>query len=266
MASQSLIDDKNLLDDLVTLEKIKKKKNRKMQLMLLSDNDELKRLHYYIFGSSHDIDFYVLEEVSPEEFSLLYDMDIIIFNSQNDVLKESVLSVIGSQGVDIKFFEISQKDYLRQRDLLEAHNSGIHKLFKRDFMLEEYVMNIEIFLQSNFYTKRLLSLKENKELVINKKDLFESRVNELLKKKIFFSLHKFSYDSDNDISSYNLKKIVREYDTIYYDSKNGKLHFLILNTIPSFANRIIRERVKNFSIYLEKIDCLSSFELVYEDK
>jgi len=264
MNSNSLMDD-NILDELVILEKIKQKKNRKIQLMLISDNIEMKKLHYYIFSSAKDVDFYTLDDLTAEDISLIYDMDIVIFNKKDEQLKESLLRVIHNQKLDLKFFEITSSDYLRQRDLLIAHNSGVHKLFEKNFQLEEFVMSIEIFLKSNFYTKRLLSLKESSQIMIDSYKLFENRIDELLEKKIFFSLFKFVYDADTEITNYNLPKIVREHDTIYYDLKTQTLQFLILNTSPSLGKSMIKKRVENFSIRLEPIEALSAFELVYEE-
>ena len=254
----------NIVDDLLVLEKIKNKRNKKIELMLISDNEELKKLHYYIFSSAKDINYYTIDKVEPEDLSIVYDMDIIVYNGSNKNLKTNILNIIEDKNLDLKFFEISKQNYLRQKDILIAHNSGIHKLFEKEFMLEEFVMSIEMHLKSNFYTKRLIALEENSDIVIDSLNLFEKRVDDLLKKRVFFSLFKYRFDSDNEIDSYNLKKIVREYDTIYIDKKKGIIHFLILNTIPTFGKKLIRERIKNFSIYLEDINALSSFDLVFE--
>jgi hypothetical protein len=265
MASHRVV-DKNIIDELIVLEKANNKKDKNMQLMLMSDSDEIKKLHYFIFSSAIDVDYYTIDELEPEDISIIYDMDIIIFNKKDENLKESILQIIEAQKLDLKFFEISDSEYLRQKDHLIAHNSGIHKLFNRDFMLEEFVINIEIYLKSNFYTKRLLDLKEHDEIMIDSEKLFKNRIHTLLEKKIFFSLLKYSFEADTDIKSYNLRKIVRENDTIYYDEKNSMLHFLILNTIPSFGKSMINERMKNFSITLESTKAISAFELVFEDE
>ncbi len=265
MASQRVVDE-GVLGELILNQSIKRDQDKSIQLMLISDKEEMKKLHYYIFASASDVDYYTVENLSSEDISIIYDMDIIIYNKRDDELKEIILQVIEAQKLDLKFFEISNREYLRQKDLLIAHNSGIDKLFEKEFMIEEFVMNIEMFLKTNFYTKRLLSLKESEDVMIDSRGLFESRVQELLEKKIFFSLIKYEFDSDGDISSYNLKKIVREHDTIYYDNEKKRLHFLILNTVPSFGKKIINKRMRDFSIYIENIDALSSFELVYEEK
>ncbi len=266
MESHKIDDGQNILDELVILEKIKQKKNRNIQLMLLSDSEELKKLHYYIFSSADDVDYYTPENISVEELSMIYDMDIIINQKKDPQIREPILSLIQTHKLDLKFFEISDQKYLRQKDHLIAHNSGVHKLFEKEFMIEEYMMSIEMFLKTNFYTKRLLSLKENKERIIDSSALFKSRIKELLEKKIYFSLIKYNYESDLPIESYNIQKIIREYDTIYYDSKKGIVHFLILNTTPSFGRKLIEERMRHFSIYLEPITALSAFELVFEEE
>ncbi len=266
MESHKIDESKNILDELVILEKIKQKRTRNIQLMLLSDSEEIKKLHYYIFSSADDVDYYTPEDLSAEDLSLVYDMDIVINQKKDPQIREPILNLIQSHKLDLKFFEISDQKYLRQKDHLMAHNSGIHKLFEKEFMIEEYMMSIEMFLKSNFYTKRLLSLKENTERIINSSDLFENRIKELLEKRIYFSLIKYHYESDLPIESYNIQKIVREYDTIYYDSKKGIVHFLILNTTPTLGRRLIEDRMRHFSIYLEPITALSAFELVFEEE
>jgi hypothetical protein len=173
MASHRVV-DKNIIDELVVLEKANNKKDEKIQLMLMSDSDEIKKLHYFIFSSANDVDYYTIDELEPEDISIIYDMDIIIYNKKDENLKKSILQIIEAQKLDLKFFEISDSEYLRQKDLLIAHNSGVHKLFNKNFMLEEFVINIEIYLKSNFYTKRLLELKEYDELMIDSEMLFKS--------------------------------------------------------------------------------------------
>ena len=209
--------DEKIFDELILANKVNvKKKSKKIQLMLMSDNEEIKKLHYFIFSSSKDVDYYTIDMLTPEDISIIYDMDIIIYNKKDDELKETILQIIDAQKLDLKFFEISNNDYLRQKDLLIAHNSGIHKLFKKDFMIEEFVMSVEMHLKSNFNTKRLLSLEENSEIMISSTEVFEEKIKDLLEKRVFFSLFKYEYISDTKINSYNLQKILRENDCIFF--------------------------------------------------
>jgi len=55
-------------------------------------------------------------------------------------------------------------------------------------------------------------------------------------------------------SQYNLQKIVRENDTIYYDTKKRELSFLILNTAPSLAKSMIKNLIDNFENHIDPND------------
>ncbi len=235
-----------------------------IQVMLMSDNDELKKLHYYIFSSSEDVDYYTIDILPEEEMSILEEMDIIIYNKKDPLLKKQILSTIKHNRLPVKFFEITNNAYLRQKDLLIANLDGVDKLFKKDFLMEDFVMSIEMYLKSNFYSKRLLTLDENNEIIIYKKELFEKKIESLLDKKVFFSLFTYAYDADAEIESYNIQKIVREYDNIFVNKRKKELQFLILNTVPDFGKELIQKRIQNFSISLELLESKSAFDLIFD--
>jgi hypothetical protein len=236
----------------------------KIQVMLMSDNDELKKLHYYIFSSAKDVDYYTIDILPEDEMSLLSEMDIIIFNKKNIDLKYDILKYIKTHNLSLKFFEITNNEYLRQKDLLMANLDGVDKLFKRDFLMEDFVMSIEMYLKSSFYSKRLLSLPQENQIIMTKKELFEKKIDALINKKIFFSLFTYHYEADADIESYNIQKIVREYDNIFINKRREEIHFLILNTIPDFGKELIQNRIQNFSIHLELKRAESAFDLIFD--
>jgi hypothetical protein len=237
--------------------------DNKIQVMLMSDHDELKKLHYYIFSSANDVDYYTIDILPDEEMELLQEMDIIIYNKKDETLKKRILSTIKKEKLNLKFFEITNQEYLRQKDLLLANIDGVDKLFKKDFLMEDFVMSIEMYLKSSFYSRRLLALDES-EIVVHKKEVFDKKVADLLEKKVFFSLFTYHYDADADIESYNIQKIVREYDSIFVNKRKKEIKFLILNTIPDFAAQLIQKRIENFSITLELLSSKSAFDLIFD--
>jgi hypothetical protein len=254
-----LLDDKSIANKKAFIGE----NNSKIQVMLMSDSDALKKLHYYIFSSASDVDYYTIDKLPDEEMDLIYEMDIIIYNKKDASLKKKILESIKKEKLDLKFFEITNQAYLRQKDLLLANIDGVDKLFKKDFLMEDFVMSIEMYLKSSFYSRRLLSLEES-EIVMHKKELFEKKIADLLEKKIFFSLLRYQYDADADIESYNIQKIVREYDNIFVNKRKKEITFLVLNTIPDFAAQLIQERIENFSITLELSESKSSFDLIFD--
>ncbi len=238
--------------------------NAKIQVMLMSENDEQKKLHYYIFSSSADVDYYTIDLLPEDEMSIIAEMDIVIYNKEDDALKKRILQTIKKEKLPVKFFEITSQEYLRQKDLLMANLDGVDKLFKKDFLMEDFVMSIEMYLKNSFYSRRLLALDDENEIIVNNKNIFEEKINTLMEKKIFFSLFTYGYDADADIESYNIQKIVREYDNIFVNKRKKEINFLILNTVPDFGRELIQKRIQNFSISLELKSAKSAFDLVFD--
>ncbi len=261
MPSLDIIEE--ALEEEYSSEKYILQRNAKIQVMLMSDNDEQKKLHYYIFSSSPDVDYYTIDLLPEDEMPILAEMDIIIYNKEDSSLKRRILSTIKNEKLTTKFFEITNQPYLRQKDLLAANRDGVDRLFKKDYLMEDFVMSIEMYLKNSFYSKRLLQL-ENSTIMIKNREIFEEKVAGLLKKKIFFSLFTYIYEADTDIENYNVQKIVREYDNIYVNRRKKEINFLILNTIPDFGKEIIQQRIQNFSITLELKSAKSAFDLVFD--
>ncbi len=256
-----LIKDENYMPKLSHLIS---KVNDKIQIMLMSNNDELKKLTYYLFSSVEDVDFYMLDDFKNDDLSMLKDMDIVIFNTDDMALKDMLLQTIKIEELPIKFFEISTASYLRQKDLLLAHTSGVDKLFKRDFLMEDFVISIEMFLRNNFYSKRVFDLYDQDDVLYHKKEDLEKKVDLLLERKVFFSLLSYEYEAELDLCDYNIRKIVREYDNIFINEDEKTISFLILNTVPEFSKELIQRRIENFSINLTEKRVVCAFDLVFE--
>ena len=258
---EELFDDKKMRK---TLNTFTNENDNKIQVMLMSDNDEQKKLHYYVFSSACDVDYYTIDILPDNEMDILAEMDIIIFNKKDESLRSRMLKKIKKEKLSVKFFEITDNEYLRQKDLLMANIDGVDKLFKKDYLMEDFVISIEMYLNSNFYSKRLFNLSDDNEIVITKKALFDEKINALLEKKIFFSLFTYKYEADADIKSYNIQKVVREYDNIFVNNRKKEISFLILNTVPDFGRMLIQKRIQNFSITLEEKKVDSAFDLIFD--
>ncbi len=238
---------------------------KNIQVALFSEMEDIKKLNYYLFSNVNDIDYYTIDSLSEDELPIVDMMDIIIFNKDDDTQKEMLLHNIKAKNLSTKFFIITNKSYLRQKDVLREHVNGVDKLMKMDFFLEDYILSMEKYLRSNFYSKRLLALDDEKDVLIKNKKMFKQKIDLLLKKKIFFSLFNYKYDAEIDISSYNIRKIVRECDLIFIDQKNQEMTFLLLNVIPEFGSQLIKKRINNFSISLNEKSTTSAFDLIYEN-
>ncbi len=237
---------------------------RPIQLMLLSDHDEVKKLNYYLFRGVEGVEYYTVEELDPADLSILKEMDILVYNRSDEALKSAILAYIAKEHLPLKFYYISDKSYIRQKDLLLEHMKGVDKVLKLDFLLEDYILSMEKNLRTRFYSTRVLALEEDKKVLYDEHARFERKIETLLQNQIFFSLLRYHYDADIDITSYNLNKIVREFDTIMIDRERHTITFCLLNVLPRFAATIVESRIANFSITLHPIEVKSAFELLFE--
>jgi hypothetical protein len=236
-----------------------------IKIALITDNNDLRKLNYYLFKDVSDVDYFTFDDTKID-LDLIEEMDIIIYSRAEDAIKNEILHHIKAKNLKTKFMMISDKPYLRQKDILQEHINGVDKLMKMDFFLEDYILSIEKYLYSNFYSKRLLDLPDLSEVITYDKDILKRRIDDLIQRKIYFSLFRYSYHSEIDIEEYNLKKIVREHDTIYIDKESGEIYFLLLNVIPEFGEQIIKKRINNFSITLTPEASCNVFDIVFEDE
>lgn len=237
-----------------------------VKIALITDNNDLRKLNYYLLKDVSDIDYYTIDSLTEEELDIVDEMDIVIYSMEDHTLKDAILHRIKAQNLKTRFFMISNKPYLRQKDILQEHINGVDKLMKMDFFLEDYILSMEKYLHSNFYSKRLLALEELDEVILHDRKRFYERVEELMEKKIFFSLFHYKYQSEIDIGDYNIKKIVREHDTILIDRENEELVFLLLNVVPEFGAKIIKKRIENFTITLTPLEQSNAFDLVFSSE
>ncbi len=239
---------------------------KNVKVALVTDNSDLQKLNYYLFKDVDDVDFYAIDENRGLDLSLIGEMDIVIYSREDAAFKEEILHHIRVNNLKTKFMVISDKPYLRQKDILQEHINGVDKLLRMDFFLEEYIVTVEKYLRNNFYSRRVLDLPDHSEIIVYEKGLFKKRINDLMKRKIYFSLFEYRFESEMSIDAYNLRKIVREHDTIYIDRDQKRIIFLLMNVTPTFGESIIRKRVNNFSITLSPEAKCNVFDLLYEEE
>ena len=253
-------------DTLVNLSLFEQEKTNipNIRIALITDNEDLKKLNYYLLKDVGDVDYFTMDD-NAIDLEIIEDMDIVIFSKDDDQQKHAILERIKAKNLKTKFMMISDKPYLRQKDILQEHINGVDKLMKMDFFLEEYILSIEKYLHSNFYSRRVLDIEDLPDVLIHEKKLFQKRVDDLMQRKIYFSILKYSYQSEIDIDEYNIRKIVREHDTILVDKENQKIVFLLMNVIPEFGAQIIKKRIDNFSITLTPENTCNAFDMIFEE-
>jgi len=254
---------KSRVDDLlIELSLLDEGIDKEINIVLLSDNDDMKKLNYFIFNAVEGINYYTMDDPYDKDLSILSQMDIVLYNKNDKELESHILENIINKRLNCKFIHIVDNVSFRKIDFLEEYLQGVSKVIKIDAELEEYIFEIQRELLNGFYSKRLQKIPPVKEMIFDKKK-YEKRVDELIKNRVCFTSLRYTYESDMDISKYNLKKIVREKDVIYVDKQRSEIFFLLIDVMPTTANNIIKSRIKNFSIRLSEVSNKSVFDIVF---
>jgi len=253
---------KNRMDDLlIELSLLEANSDREINVVLLSDNDDLKKLNYFIFNGVEGINYYTMDDPYDKDLSILSQMDLILYNKSDKELEEVILENILNKHLHCKFIHIVDSHNYRKIDFLEEYLHGVSKVIKLDSELEEYIFEIQKELLDGFYSKRLQNIKPIDTLYNLHR--FERRIDELIKNRVCFTKLRYTYECDMDITKYNLKKIIRDKDTIYIDKQKSEIYFLLIDVLPKTANNIIKSRIKNFSIRLSEVSHESVFDIVF---
>ena len=258
---EEIVTKERLEDILVELTLCDDGYNKELNVVLISDSEDFKKLNYFIFSNIEGINYITMDAPYDKDLSILSEMDMIIFQKNDTKLEKLLLSNIQTKALKTKFMHIVDNKNYRRVDFLNEYILGVSKIIKIDDELEEYIFEIQKELKRNFYSKRLDAIEENTILKTSKD--FEKRVNTLINKRVFFTKLRFKYDSDMDIFSYNLKKIIRKRDTIYIDKDSHEIYFLLLDVMPEKASQIIRQRIGSFSIRVHEISQKNVFDLIF---
>jgi len=253
---------KDRLEDLlVELSLFSDEYTKEANIALITDDEEFKKLNYFIFSDVEGINYSTIDRPYDKDLSILSEMDLIIFNKADEKLEELILKNIHRKNLSTKFIHIVDNKNYRRVDFLNEYLLGVSKIIKLEDELEEYIFEIQKELRNNFYSKRLNQIEQNK--ILSQKDKFEKKINSLIEKRVFFTKLRFKFDSDLDIFEYNLKKVIRQRDTIYIDKDSHEIYFLMLDIMPKKASSIIRERITNFSIRVDEISQKNVFDLIF---
>ena len=250
-------------DELLELSLLESDVDVDFDIALMSDSDDMKKLHYYIFSNVDGINLHVMDQPFDGDFSILSQMDIVLYNKADKVLEDDILEAILDKGMTTRFIHLVDESSFEGIDLVKEYLSGVKKVIKVNEYLGEYIIEMQKEIFDNFYTRRIQSLSVQE--TVYEKDEFENRVEELQDRRVYFSSLRFKYDADMDIESYDLNSIVRDKDTVYVDKENSEIYFLLIDVMPDSASRLIRDRIKNFSIRVSEVSSNSVFDIVFGD-
>jgi len=214
------------------------KVSKSIHILLITDKEELISLHRYIF-SQKGFFIDVATSMSDTINKILSGPDIIIYNPKDDKLDLSVCNTIKQQKINAKLIYITQSEYVRTEDKMKALESGCYEMFPLNFMLGEYILEIEKMLGMNFYTSVLNKLIKNK--IVHNLPHFCDVVDSMFEEKIFFTVLKFK----SDLKPEDVRKKLRSTDIIYYDDKNKEYILCLINIRKRNIQPVIEKLFEN---------------------
>jgi len=213
-------------------QEIIKPENKKEFSILVVTNDEyLKKLHQYIFGKEFKLDF--ASDINEIIAKLLKNPDIVVFNPQKDEIDTQICETVKNENLSTKIIYISNKDYIRTKDKMNLFSAGCYELISKNFLIEDYILLIEKLTNNFFYSKKISLFPYQK--ITKSKTSFEKIVNSLYEERIYFTVIIGKTSNDEIFNK------IRPLDIIYKNDKtslclidvNKKLYF---DTIKSKLN------------------------------
>ena len=223
-----------------------------VNLLLLTKDPMLIKFHSYVFDCLGLVNFLYLDEVTNENKDKLYNADIIVYNLDNDRLKDMLLDWNNQKKVKSKLFHLSFETLHRKQDKIMKLQSGFDHIFEQNFDLLDYLFHIENSVKDNFYTKKMESLPALKNAIVYDEVVFKRQIVNFIDQEMFFSLVVIYYESRYKIELSQIEELIRENDYIYFDEESRKIVFLMLNMLPTTAYILLKSRLEKLHIYIKK--------------
>ncbi|WP_456479272.1 hypothetical protein [Nautilia sp.] len=217
-----------------------------INVLIISENEELINLHKYVFNSKY---FFVDEAKNISEIinKILSAPDLIIYNPKEEHLDMSVCNTLKQQSIPSKLIYIAQTEYVRTEDKMKALESGCYEIFPENFALGEYILEIEKMLDFNFYTPVLNRLFINK--IFNDIKSFCDVLDSLYEEKVFFTILKFESDSSPE----KYVKKLRNTDILFYDQNKSLFIICLINlrkrNIKPVFNKLFLKETPDVTLY-----------------
>jgi hypothetical protein len=244
------------------------KKTRK--LVLISDDDEIKSLHTYLFDNHK---YFKLELFSSQLATntletIFDDTDMIIFNAKDNQLRENILKLKSNSNSKIKFIEINQNSSLRNQDKINAHKYGVDFLFSKDFDISLYMYRLENLFDYKFYIfkrETISTLAADENTIITDAQQFETTLNHMINERIYFIIMKFELSDEDNLDMTLVKNLVRDKNNIFFDKTEKCIIFIMLDVLPSKAYILLDKRIKEHNLSLIYKETLCANKLQSED-
>ncbi len=258
------LSSKNILDLMPYNEHEIKILKDKIKILLISKNTELQKFFQYLFQNEQSIDFNIMETIPTFYTKIIPDVDLLLFNDENEKLKIEIPQFIKMHNLKTKIFFLSNKDYFREIDKQILYNQAYTAVFSKNFSFEELIFAMEKESGRFFYFDKFDKIVKNKTLyggvnrvVYENKDDFFNKIKILVENNIYFTIFVYELSLDTNLDLIDLKELIRDYDFIYIDKDSLQIILLCINSKPKIKT-IIEKRFKQQNIQVKNIKIIEA--------
>jgi hypothetical protein len=224
----------------------KKQKN----ILLISDDSRFISLNRYLLQRDNLL-FHAANTPIAVTGAIMKGPDLIILDSANENEVTEIDGIISEYGLESRLICILDREYIRSTDKLDAMNNGCYDIFRKNALIEEYIMGLERALDIKFYSPLIGKLPRYRECTGSRDELC-TLLTDLFDKGVYFTLIEAISSIDMD----KLKSRIRDRDIIC--SIDGSLFIVFINSRKETAEKIIKNKFidgGNFEV-LEVLDIM----------
>ncbi len=243
---------------------IQKAKNETVNVFVLSNSDELVKFHQYIFKNDQYIKFESAQGLNEKNQNFFANSDVIIYNLEDEKLKNNLLNFIDKQNLKTKLIVLSDRENIRKRDLVKQVTNGVYQVFENNFDLTDYIHTLEKIFRRKFYS----NLQDKVELIAENRyftnsDDFKNIISNIAKYRIYYTAVIVEYENNIELKQDVVENYIRDEDIVYHDRLGKRLVFILIDMLPSNSLSLIERRLRKSDLYIKSSSSLTLDRFVY---
>ncbi len=202
----------------------------KNDMLIISQNNRFRKIHTYIFDRYFNIDF--ASNLSEVIKKIENKPEIIIYQDIENIPEFDICSTVKKLSPNSSIIFISNKDYIRTEDKIDAIQAKCYEVFSKNFNIEEYILTIEK-LSNNFFYSNKLKLLPPQKIATNYENFCKS-IKSLYNERIFFSVVESTEFKDE------ITNKLRTHDIVY--KKDDFIYLCLVNVTKEMFEKNIKEK------------------------
>jgi hypothetical protein len=223
---------------------------KRKDILLISDDSRFVSLNRYLLQRDR-FRFHAANTPISVTSAIMKGPELIILDSADENEAAEVDAIIKKYAFESRLICVVEREYIRSTDKLDAMNNGCYDIFRKNTLIEEYVMGLERALDIKFYSPLIGKLPRYRECTGGRDELC-TLLTELFDKGVYFTLMEAISSIDMD----KLKSRIRDRDIIC--SIDGSLFIVFVNSRRETVEKIVENKFTDGGSFevLEILDVL----------